>query len=197
LAKYDIANASDEHVESLAFAIRRLRRGPRRTHHALTARDRQQAIAKTNALLRHLESPPRRPGATDDALRKLIALMDSMHAMVKLAASGFNAAPVLERLRCKSYGQEDLTSLLAALEAIPPGEGAARANAPYLSLLRGGVMVWEACGRKERYTLNEYVDPPSLDGPLPDLLRDLLELAGEQAPSDVVLHRHLRALKNL
>lgn len=198
LSAHGLSEASAEHAVALADTVRRLWETKPMLSRALVSRDRQQATACTRALLRHAVKPPKRAGTTEDRRRKLIARIDSLHAVVKLAAaSGFNVAPVIDRLRADNYTAEDLHALNLALESIPPGHGAGPPAAPYLRLLRGGVLVWESCGRTERYTLNDYTDPPTLEGPLPAFLRALIELAELAAPNDNALHSHLVRLKNL
>lgn len=198
LTDHGVERAPQDHLSALATTIRHLRRAAPPSSSALVSRDRQDALASARALRRHLATPPRRPESTDAARRKLLARIDGLRAVVKLvAATGFDAGPAIERLRASIYTPADLEALIDALAAVPPGAGAARRNAPFVPLIRAGVMTWEACGRPERYALNQFVDPPALQGPLPDFLRDLIRLAGLPMPTDDVLHRHLRSLKNL
>lgn len=199
LAKHGLHDAPQDHVAALAGSVRRLLKQRPLHAHALASRQREQALACVRALRRHMKKPPRRAGTTDDKRRNLIELLNPLHAIVKVAAaSGVNAAPVLRRLEADEYTADDLVSLERALEAIPAGSGAAASpEADYLRLLRGGVMAWEACCRSERYTYNQHNNPPSLDGPLPDFLRELIELARLPQPTDAALHKHLRKLKNL
>lgn len=199
LAKHGLQDAPQDHVAALAGSVRRLLKQRPLHAHALASREREQALACIRALLGHMKKPPRRAGTTDDKRKKLIELLSPLHAIVKVAAaSGLNAVPVLRRLEADEYTAGDLESLQQAIDAIPAGSGAnASPEADYLRLLRGGVMAWEACSRSARYTFNAYKDPPTLDGPLPDFLRDLIELALLPKPADATLHKHLRKLKNL
>ncbi len=198
LELHGLANVPGDHTEALAAAVRRAWKKRAPPAHALAARERQQAIACTRTLMRHLDRAPRRASTTDDKRRKLVALLDTLHAVVKLAtSSGFNVVPVLERLRAGAYTADDLHALLTALEAMAPGTGAAPPRAPYARLVRGGVMAWEASGRAAGYTFNQYTDPPTLEGPLPAFLRDLIASAQLDVPTDNTLHAHLVKLQNV
>lgn len=196
LKRHELQDTPQEIVTALAGSIRRAAGGRPAPAPALRSRERSQAIHCAEALLRHMERPPRRKGATDDRRLELIALIDSLHAVVKVAASsGTNLTPALQRLKEDAYSRADICDLIAALRAVEPSTGAARANAAYLPLLRGGVMAWEACGKPQRYTHNAYMDETT--GPLPAFLRDLIALAGIEPPTRHALHKHLRAMKKL
>lgn len=196
LKRHKLKRIPREIVTALAGSIRRAAGGRPAPAPALRSRERSQAIHCAEAILRHMERPPRRKGATDDRRRELIALIDSLHAVVKVAASsGTNLTPTLQRLKDDAYNRADVCDLITALRAVEPGTGAAKANAAYLPLLRGGVIAWKACGKSERYTHNAYTDETT--GPLPAFLRDLIALAGIEPPTHHALHKHLREMKNL
>lgn len=197
LTRFGLQGAPDADVQALASTVRRLRRPRTIGGGALAARQKQQALVAIDVLLRDGVTSTRTDRA--DAYRtRLLRHLDSLGVVVKLAATtGFNAAPLISSLRAGVWANEELEALRRALESLKPGRGAAPPNARFLSLLRGGVMVWEACGRPERYTFNQYSDPATLEGPLPEFLRALIGLAPLAVPSDEVLHRHLRGLKHL
>lgn len=199
MATHGLHGVPADHVDAIASSLARLRKRRPPPARALASRDRQQALACIRSLLAHNRKPPRRAGTTDDRRRKLIELLNAFHAIVKLAAaSGFNAVPVLGRLESGEYTTEDLASLQRAIEAIPAGSGAAASpDAEYVRLLRAGILVWQEHGNGGRYRFNDYNDPPTLDGPLPAFLRELIRLASLPMPTDDTLHKHLRKLKNL
>lgn len=186
----------DDCVKSIAHFVLRAWKGKGSPPSALNVIQRKQAISKARTLLRHLHSPPRVAAATGRAREALIKLLDSSNAVVKLAAaSGYHVGGALSALKGGDYTDQDLHGLLAALYALQPGQGAARPQADYLPLLRGALDAWEACKRTERYTFDQYTDPPTMVGALPEFLYDLIALSRLKAPSGEALHRHLRILK--
>ena len=196
LAKHELVGTPPEIVDALAARIRWIIADRARPEPALRSRERTRAIHCAEALLRHIVKPPRRQGATDDRCGELIALLDAMSAVVKVTAStGRSVTPILERLKLNRYSPEDVSDLITTLRAMEPGTGAARLSEPYVPLLRGGVMAWEACGRLERYARSAYTG--EVTGPLPAFLRDLIDLAKLEQPNDEVLRGHLRVLKNM
>lgn len=188
-----------EHVASLSDEIRWLRR----QHHprivALGARQRKEAAAHARALCRHIDTPPRRPETTERRRLGLIDQLDSLPAVLQIAAApdGLNITPIVARLKAKTYTAEDLSTLVAAIATIPARPGGGPPNALFRPLLVAGVHTWEVCGRTERYTMDRYADELMLVGPLPDFIRALIDLAGVDQPSDAALERHLRQVKNV
>lgn len=196
LSRYGLTAAPPDHIDALAGSVRRVRRKSRRTKLLLNSRERAQVLACIRMLLRHLETPPRRPGPTDNKRQKLIGLLDHLVVVVQLAAVGLSAGPIIFRLKNNTQTADDLITLQHAVDAIPRGRGD-MARADFMPLLRGGKLIWKACGRHDGYTFTEYTDPPQLQGFFPDFLRDLIRLSGANMPSDNTLHTHLVSLKNL
>lgn len=189
-----------DHVKSLADEVRWLRRKRNRSGcSGLDSRQRMQAAAHARALQRHMHDSPRNPATTERRRGALLMLLDTLPTVIQIATvpGCMNATPVLARLKDRTYTAEDMANLVAAIEAIPSGPGVGRSNAPFRRLLVAAVHAWEVCGRTERYTAERYTADLTVTGPLPDLIRRLIELAGLGQPSHAALERHLREVKNV
>lgn len=134
------------------------------------------AAGHARALLRYAENPPTRPGSIPLRCAKLAMALNT-HALVGLAlilgSPTFDTSKLLAKLEINLIDTKELSSLLSAIDALKvSGWKIGRPWAISTPIVRGGCIAWKKSGRRESFTWNEITG--SLNGPLPDFLRDLI-----------------------